>query len=102
MTAVKTENPILTRARNMQEWEAEVSQIVQFPEQEILTENQKKFRASLKRAEKRRAKVWAVLAQEEAEQVPNAEKIRQENIEHAKQLASVACASCFCIHPGDC
>ena len=102
MTAVKTENPILTRARNMQEWEAEFSQIVQFPEQEILLENQKKFRATLKRAEKRRAKVWAVLEQEEAEQTANADQIRQENIETAKQLARVACSSCFCIHPGDC
>lgn len=102
MTAVKTENPILTRARNMQEWDAEVSQIVQYPDHEILTENQKKFRATLKRAEKRRAKVWAVLQQEEIEQTANAEAIRQENIEHAKKLASVACATCFCIHPGDC
>lgn len=102
MPAVKNENPILTRATTMQEWDAEVSQIVQYPEHQILTENRKKFRASLKRAEKRRAKVWEVLQQEEAEQTANAEQIRQENIEHAKQLASVACATCFCIHPGDC
>lgn len=102
MTAVKTENPILTRARNMQEWEAEVSQIVQFPEQEILTENQKKFRATLKRAEKRRAKVWMILEQEEIEQTANAEAIRQENIAAGQQAANMACANCFCIHPGDC